>query len=103
MYGTSSVRLARYDEYQHFFCPLCPFYHAYSYQLRLLDQLASMRAFLFHYNSPSDFVAKYLLSRLFELMPESLYLPIAPTRKFWMHVMKSKINATIRNKGDMIG
>lgn len=103
MYGTSSVRLARYDEYQHFVCPLCQFYHAYSQQLRLLDQLASMRAALFHYNSPPDFLAKYLLSRLFKFMPEALYLPVAPTRKFWMHIVKSKIHATIRNEGDMIG
>lgn len=58
---------------------LCPFYHAHSQQLRLLDQLASMRAALFHYNSPPDFVAKYLLSRL---LPESLYLRVAPKRDF---------------------
>lgn len=62
-----------------------------------------MRAALFHYNSSPDFVAKYLLSRLFKFMPESLSLPVAPTREFWMHVMESKINATIRNEGDMIG
>lgn len=36
-------------------------------------------------------------------MPESLSLPVGPTREFWMHVMESKINATIRNEGDMIG
>lgn len=62
-----------------------------------------MRAALFHYNSPPDFVAKYLLSRLFKFMPEALSLPVAPTREFWLHVMESKINATIRNEGDMIG
>lgn len=62
-----------------------------------------MRAALFCYNSPPEFVAKYLLSRLFKFMPESLSLPVGPTREFWMHVMESKINATIRNEGDMIG
>lgn len=36
-------------------------------------------------------------------MPESLDLPVAPTREFWMHVMESKIKATIRDEGDMIG
>ncbi|OQD72824.1 hypothetical protein PENDEC_c019G05696 [Penicillium decumbens] len=72
-------------------------------KLRLLDQLANIRAALFHYNPPLGFATSYLLSRLFKFMPESLYLPVAPTREFWMHVMESKINATIRNEGDMIG
>ncbi|KAJ5273311.1 hypothetical protein N7478_008436 [Penicillium angulare] len=36
-------------------------------------------------------------------MPESLSLPVAPTREFWAHVIESKINATMRNEGDMIG
>ncbi|KAJ6013775.1 hypothetical protein N7540_008366 [Penicillium herquei] len=36
-------------------------------------------------------------------MPESLSLPVASTREFWMHVIESKINATIQNNGDMIG
>lgn len=36
-------------------------------------------------------------------MPESLYLRVAPKRDFWMHVMESKIHATIRDEGDMIG
>lgn len=104
MYGTSSTRLARYDEYQHtLFAPPFPPFHAHSHQLTLLDQLANMRAALFHYDSPPNFVAKYLLSRLFKFMPESLYLPVAPTRKFWIHVMEYKIKATIRNEGDMIG
>lgn len=97
------MRLARYDEYQNFVCLLCPFYHTYSQQLCLLNQLASMRAALFHYNPPPHFVAKYLLSRLFKFMPKSLYLRVAPTRDFWIHVMESKIHATIRNKEDIIG
>lgn len=82
--------------------PLCLPY-AHSQQLRLLDQLANIRVALFHYNPPLGFATSYLLSRLFKFMPESLYLPVAPTREFWMHVMESKINATIRNEGDMIG
>ncbi|KAJ5093225.1 hypothetical protein N7456_009086 [Penicillium angulare] len=69
----------------------------------LLHQLATIRASLFHYNPPPNFTTRYFLSRVFEFMPESLSLPIAPTREFWMHVMESKINATIRNEGDMIG
>lgn len=77
--------------------------HAHSQQLHLLDQLANIRAALFHYNAPLDFTASYLLSRLFKFMPESLDLPVAPTREFWMHVMETKIKATIRNEGDMIG
>ena len=36
-------------------------------------------------------------------MPKSLSLPINPTREFWIHVLESKIEATIRNEGDMIG
>lgn len=36
-------------------------------------------------------------------MPKSLSLPVTLTREFWMHVMESKINATIRSEGDMIG
>lgn len=82
--------------------PLC-LPNSYSQQLRLLDQLANIRATLFHYKIPLDFAASYLLSRVFEFMPESLSFPVAPTRVFWMHIMMSKINATIRNEGDMIG
>lgn len=31
------------------------------------------------------------------------FTTVTPTRKFWIHVMESKIHATIRNEGDMIG
>lgn len=62
-----------------------------------------MRAALFHYNPLLDFAAEYLLNRLFDFKPESLSMAIAPTREFWMHVLESKIKATIRNEGDMIG
>ncbi|KAJ5761134.1 hypothetical protein N7520_008290 [Penicillium odoratum] len=36
-------------------------------------------------------------------MSERLTLPVSPTREFWMHVIESKINATIRNEGEIIG
>ncbi len=62
-----------------------------------------MRAALFRHDPPHDFTAKYLLERLFVFMPDSLSVPVAPTREFWMHVLESKIKATIRSEGDMIG
>lgn len=43
---------------------------------------------MFRYNPPGEFGAKYLLERLFEFMPDSLSMPIAPTREFWMHVLE---------------
>lgn len=62
-----------------------------------------MRAALFCYNPPHEFVVKYLHERIFNFKPESFAVPIAPTREFWIHVLESKIKATIRNEGDMIG
>ncbi|MCJ1240575.1 hypothetical protein MMC14_008579 [Varicellaria rhodocarpa] len=62
-----------------------------------------MRAALFRYDSPPEITALYLLERLFKFKPESLSLPVAPTREFWVHVLESKIKATILNEGDMIG
>ncbi|KAL4906354.1 hypothetical protein BDW74DRAFT_177368 [Aspergillus multicolor] len=49
-------------------------------KMRLLDQLADIRAALFHYNTPSDFIQSRLLSRIYNFMPETLTQPIAPTR-----------------------
>ncbi|KAL2066784.1 hypothetical protein VTL71DRAFT_1208, partial [Oculimacula yallundae] len=72
-------------------------------KLALLDQLACMRAALFHYELPLDFASQYLLDRMFDFKPETLSMPVASTREFWMHVLESKINATIKNEGDMIG
>ncbi|KAI0436238.1 3-hydroxybutyryl-CoA dehydratase [Xylaria telfairii] len=69
----------------------------------LLNQLAHMRATLFHYDLPLDFATKYLHDRTFKFMPDSLSMPVAPTREFFMHVLEEKIRATIRNQGDMIG
>jgi hypothetical protein len=36
-------------------------------------------------------------------MPPSLAMPVTPTREFWMHVLEAKIEATIRDEGEMIG
>ena len=77
--------------------------HTNDHQLILLDQLAHIRAALFCYELPPNFAAKYLRERIFEFKPESFAVPVALTREFWMHVLESKIQATIRNEGDMIG
>ena len=74
-----------------------------SSQTVLLDQLARMRAALFNYCPPSGFAVKYLYSRIFDFKPDAFRLPVAPTREFWIHVIQSKIEATIKNGGDMIG
>jgi hypothetical protein len=62
-----------------------------------------MRAALFNYCPPSEFAAKYLHSRIFDFKADTFTLPVAPTREFWIHVRESKVEATIRNEGDMIG
>jgi hypothetical protein len=62
-----------------------------------------MRAALFRYNPPRELAKDHLFERLFKFKPKSLLMPVAPTRDFWMHVLESKIQATIRNEGDMIG
>ncbi|KAK2612300.1 hypothetical protein QQS21_001726 [Conoideocrella luteorostrata] len=72
-------------------------------KLSLLDQLAHMRVALFRYNPPGDFARQYLVSRLFKFMPPSLSMIVAPIREFWIHVVESKICATIQDLGDMIG
>lgn len=72
-------------------------------KLDLLGQLANVRAALFRYDPPQDFAAQHLLGRLFKFNPDSLSMSVAPTRQFWMHVLESKIKATIRDEGDMIG
>ncbi|KAK4225993.1 hypothetical protein QBC38DRAFT_481553 [Podospora fimiseda] len=72
-------------------------------KLHLLRQLANIHAALFRYDHPQDFAAQNLLERLFKFKPNSLSMPVAPTRKFWMYLLESKIKATIQNEGDMIG
>ncbi|KND89198.1 hypothetical protein TOPH_06185, partial [Tolypocladium ophioglossoides CBS 100239] len=69
----------------------------------LLAQSARIRAALFNYQLPLEFAAAWLRERLFEHKPKSLPLPVAPTREFWVALFTAKINATIRNIGDMIG
>lgn len=73
------------------------------YQFLLLDQLAYIRATLFRYNLPVDFATRYLHDRIFGFKPDSFDLSPTPTRRFWVHVLESKIQATIREEGDMIG
>ena len=50
-----------------------------------------------------DFATAWLRERLFEQKPESLPIPVAPTRDFCIALFTSKIEATIKNVGDMIG
>ena len=69
----------------------------------LLAQSASVRASLFNFTPPLDFATTWFLKRLFEQKPESLPVPVAPTRDFCVALFTSKIEATIRNIGDMIG
>ncbi|KND87198.1 hypothetical protein TOPH_08182 [Tolypocladium ophioglossoides CBS 100239] len=68
-----------------------------------LAQSGRIRAALFNFNLPLDFATSWFLKRLFKHKPESLPIPVAPTREFFIALFTSKIKATIRNKGDMIG
>jgi hypothetical protein len=58
---------------------------------------------LFNFNLPLEFAAIWLRERLFEQKPELFPIPVAPTREFCIALFMSKIKATIRNIGDMIG
>lgn len=58
---------------------------------------------MFNYDPPKDFVATFLLQRIFAFMPSELPCPVEPTRDFWLTVFRCKIEATIKNEGDMIG
>lgn len=69
----------------------------------LLAQAARIRASLFNFALPLDFAATWLRERLFEQKPESLPVPVAPTRAFCVALFTAKVEATIRNLGDMIG
>ncbi|KAL8354468.1 hypothetical protein RB601_004051 [Gaeumannomyces tritici] len=69
----------------------------------LLTQCARVRASLFNFQLPLDFAAAWLRERLFEQKPASLPVPVAPTREFCVALFTAKIEATIRNMGDMIG
>lgn len=72
-------------------------------QKHLLQCAATIRAHLFKFNLPDELVTKWLRERLFEQKPSSFSVPISPTREFCVGLLKDKVNATIRNIGDMIG
>ncbi|KAI1178649.1 3-hydroxybutyryl-CoA dehydratase [Nemania sp. FL0916] len=69
----------------------------------LLSQAADVRATLYNFQVPPAFASTWLRERLFEQKPESLPIPVAPTREFCIALFTSKIEATIKNVGDMIG
>ncbi|KLU91849.1 hypothetical protein MAPG_10798 [Magnaporthiopsis poae ATCC 64411] len=69
----------------------------------LLTQCARIRASLFDFQLPLDLATEWLRERLFEQKPSSLPTPVAPTREFCVGLFTAKIEATIRNIGDMIG
>jgi hypothetical protein len=69
----------------------------------LIDQLADIRAALFNFAVPDELAQNFLHDRVFDFKPTKLTVPVAPTREFWMHVLATKIEETIRNPGDMIG
>ncbi|KAH7405682.1 3-hydroxybutyryl-CoA dehydratase [Phaeosphaeria sp. MPI-PUGE-AT-0046c] len=72
-------------------------------KLHLLTQLSRIRASLFNFPLPPSFTTSHLHSRLFDFKPDAFTVPITPTRAFWLHVMTSKIEATVRNEDDPIG
>ncbi|OBT38723.1 hypothetical protein VE00_10763 [Pseudogymnoascus sp. WSF 3629] len=72
-------------------------------KVRLLTQSARIRASLFNFNLPLSFAADWFLIRLFEHKPESLPIPVAPTRGFCVAIFTSKIEATIGKIDDLIG
>ena len=72
-------------------------------QSSLLVQCAQSRAALFRFDLPLPFAAAWLRERLFEQKPASLPIAVAPTRDFCVALFTSKIKATIKNLGDMIG
>jgi hypothetical protein len=72
-------------------------------QFIFLDQLTRIRPALFNYTPPYDFVVKYLHSSMFEFKPEHFTQTVSATRDFWIHVLKTRIEATIKGEGDMIG
>ncbi|EFY89304.1 hypothetical protein J3458_018759 [Metarhizium acridum] len=69
----------------------------------LLSQAAHMRASLYKFQVPPAFASAWLRERLFEQKPESFPIPVAPTREFCVALFTSKVEATIKSVGDMIG
>ena len=72
-------------------------------QASLLAQSARIRALLFDFTLPLEFANTWLRERLFEQKPASLPIPVAPTRQFCIALFTFKVEATIRNLGEMIG
>lgn len=72
-------------------------------QLNIVAQAAAIRAALFQFEVPQSFAEKWVRERLFEQKPKTIVVPVAPTREFCVALFTSKIGATIRNIGDMIG
>ena len=58
---------------------------------------------MFNFNLPLDFATVWLRERLVGQKPKSFPIPVAPTRDFCVALFTSKVEATIRNIGDMIG
>ncbi|KAF9769959.1 hypothetical protein IL306_012539 [Fusarium sp. DS 682] len=95
---------AAVNELLHVHYLLCENKHpANNPKAHVLSQSATIRAVLFNFNPPLKFSVEWLLERLFEQKPESLPVPVAPTRHFCIALCASKIHATIKNIGDMIG
>ncbi|KAJ3487605.1 hypothetical protein NLG97_g6378 [Lecanicillium saksenae] len=69
----------------------------------IITQAAGLRAALYNLELTGGFDQEWFLARLFEQKPSSLPIPVAPTREFCLTLLTAKINATIRNIGDMIG
>ena len=71
-----------------------------------LADAATIRASLLNLVLPSQFVSNWLLWRTLqpvEWMPKKLPLPISATRDFWLATLKAKVEAMIKNEGDIIG
>lgn len=68
-----------------------------------MEKAAHIRASLYKYEVSSEFASTWLRERLFEQKPETFPIPVAPTREFCIALFTSKIEATIKNIGDMIG
>lgn len=67
---------------------------------------ATIRVALLNLELPSQFVSDWLLWRTLqpvEWMPKGLPLPISATRDFWLATLKAKVEAMVKNEGDIIG
>ncbi|KAF8170677.1 hypothetical protein K438DRAFT_1853678 [Mycena galopus ATCC 62051] len=67
----------------------------------ILEQCARIRAALFSFHLPADFIASWLTRR--PPCPTSILVDIAPTREFAIAFLAAKINETIPDEGGFIG